>query len=110
MFLIANVFPNSAQREEVNWAPRSEVRLVGTPNLAIQPLMSASAHVVAEMSLTGIVSGHLDQRSIIVKMYEWPSDWGSGPTRSTWRCPNLLSGAANLSYGCLLYTSDAADE
>ena len=64
MFFIARVFPSSAQSADVNWAPRSEVRLEGTPNLAIQPLMSASAHVVAEMSLTGIASGHLDQRTV----------------------------------------------
>ena len=68
MFLMDRVFPSSAQSAEVNWAPRSDVRLEGTPNLAIQPLMSASAHVAAEMSLTGIASGHLDQRSTIVKM------------------------------------------
>ena len=66
--MIARVLPNSAQSAEVNWAPRSEVRLVGMPNLAIHPLMRASAHVVAEMSLTGTASGHLDQRSTIVKM------------------------------------------
>ena len=95
-------FPNSAQSAEVNWAPRSEVRLVGTPNLAIQPLIRASAHVVAEMSFTGIASGHLDHLSTIVKMYAWPSDCGNGPTRSTWRCPKRLSGALNLSNGDLM--------
>ena len=67
MFLIANVLPISAQREDVNWAPRSEVRLLGTPNLATQPRMRALAHVVAVMSGTGIASGHLDHLSTIVK-------------------------------------------
>ena len=64
----------------MNWAPRSEVRLVGTPNLATHPLMRVSAHDAAEMLWTGTASGHLDHLSTIVKMYVWSSDCGKGPT------------------------------
>ena len=102
IFLIARVLLSSAQSEEVNWAPPSEVRLVGTPNLATHPRMRASAHVAAEMSWTGTASGHLDHLSTIVKMYVWPSDCGKGPTKSTCRWPKRLSGAANFSKGVLM--------
>ena len=66
--LTASILLNSAQREEVNWAPRSEVRLVGMPNLAIHPRMRAFAQDAAEMSASGTASGHRDQLSTIVKM------------------------------------------
>ena len=74
IFLIANVLPISVHSEEVNCAPLSEVRLLGTPNLATQPRMRALAHAVAMMSGTGIASGHLDHLSAMVKTYECPSD------------------------------------
>ena len=74
IFLIANVLPISVHSEEVNCVPLSEVRLLGTPNLATQPRMRALAHVLAVMSGTGIASGHLDHLSTIVKTYECPPD------------------------------------
>ena len=48
--------------------PRSDVRLVGTPNLDTHPPMRALTHDVAVMSATGTASGHLDHLSAIVKM------------------------------------------
>ena len=83
MCRIDSVLLISDQSEDVNCAPRSEVRFVGTINRATQPRISALAHVAAVMSETGMASGHLDHLSTIVKTYAMPSDWGSGPTRST---------------------------
>ena len=67
MCRIANTLLILAQSEDVNWAPRSDVRLVGTPKRAIHPRMSALAHVAAVMSGTGMGSGHLDHLSTMVK-------------------------------------------
>ena len=67
MCRIANILLISAQSKDVNWAPRSDVRLVGTPKRATQPRISALAHVAAVMSGTGMASGHLDHLSTIVK-------------------------------------------
>ena len=67
MCQIDNVLLISAQSEDMNCAPRSEVTLVGTPNRATQPRINALAHVAAVMSGTGMASGHLDHLSTIVK-------------------------------------------
>ena len=67
MCRIANILLISAQSEDVNWAPQSDVSLVGTPKRATQPRMSALAHMAAVMSGTGMASGHLDHLSTIVK-------------------------------------------
>ena len=66
--LIDKTSLSSAQRAEVNCALWSEVRFVGTPNLATQPQMRALAQAAAEMSASGTASGHRDHLSTIVKM------------------------------------------
>ncbi|KAL1516098.1 hypothetical protein ABEB36_000022 [Hypothenemus hampei] len=56
----------------------------GTPKRQIQLSKNEVAMVVAEMSLTGMASGHRVVRSIAVSMYLCPLDSGKGPTMSTW--------------------------
>ena len=72
------------QMEEVNWAPLSEVRRAGTPNLEIQVEMKACAQDSAEIEDRGMTSGHLEVLSIIVRIYEYPWLEGRGPTMSRW--------------------------
>ncbi len=72
---------------DINWVPRSDVTAAGTPNLHIHPVTSASAAMVASIFLTGTASNHL------VKIYlKHSGDVGSGPTRSTCRWLNPISG------------------
>ena len=49
-----------------------------------------------QASDSGTASGHLVERSMVVKMYRHPCDRGRGLTMSTWRCPNLQLGWANF--------------
>ena len=65
MCLTPSVVLSSDQSEEVNWAPRSKVRLPGIPNLAIHPRMRAFAHEAAEMSASGTASGHRNHLSTL---------------------------------------------
>ena len=51
--------------EDVNWAPRSEVILAGTPNLAIQPEMRALAQSAADMEDRGTTLG---QQKVLSRM------------------------------------------
>ncbi len=57
-----------AHRADVNWAPLSDVMVVGTPNRYTQPAKRALAQLAAVMDDSGMASGHLEVRSIIVKM------------------------------------------
>ena len=71
----------------------------GTPKRATQFSRKALAHVSAEMSAIGTASIHLVKRSTIVSKYLMPLDSGSGPTRSRWSEPNLLSGRSQRTTG-----------
>ena len=51
-----------------NCVPLSEVRVVGTPNLATQDDMKAAVHVLAVISFRGTASNHLVVLSIMVRM------------------------------------------
>ena len=56
-----------AHRADVNWAPLSDVMVAGTPNRDTQPTKRAMAQSAAVMDESGMASGHLEVRSIIVK-------------------------------------------
>ena len=57
----------SDQIAEVNWAPLSEVRRAGTPNLDTQAEIKARAQDSVVMEDKGTASGHLEVLSIIVR-------------------------------------------
>ena len=54
--------------EDVNWAPRSEVKRAGTPKRGIQIEIKACAQDSAEIKVNGVASGHQVVWSIIAKM------------------------------------------
>ena len=54
-------------KADVNWAPLSDVMVAGTPNRDTQPAKRALAQLAAAMDDSGMASGHLEVRSIIVK-------------------------------------------
>ena len=56
----------SAQIEDINWEPLSEVRRAGTPNLKTQVVMKALAQASAVMVERGTASGLLKVLSIMV--------------------------------------------
>ena len=58
---------NCVQRAEVNTDPLSDVILSGRPNLAIQESMRAETQESVEASDIGTASGHLVERSMMVK-------------------------------------------
>ncbi len=58
----------------------------GTPKLATHPEIKDLRTVSVDVSGSGIATGHLVNRSMIVKMCVCPLDAGSGPTRSMWMC------------------------
>ncbi len=55
-----------AQRADVNWAPLSEVMVVGTPKRDTQPAKKALAQSAAVMEASGMASGQLDVRSMLM--------------------------------------------
>ena len=71
----------TSQMEDVNCALRSKVIFAGTPNLVIQPEMSALAQSAAEMEARRTASGQ--QEVLIVKRKVNLLELGSGLTRST---------------------------
>ena len=77
---------------ETNCLPRSLVKVDGTPCRETQWYKNARAHVNAEMSLSGMASGHSVKRSTIVNRWVNPCDVGNGPTKSTCRLSNRLVG------------------
>ena len=83
MWLIPRVEQTRDQREEVKWAPLSEVRVEGTPNLEIHELMKTLAQESADVEDMGMASGHLVVLSMIVKRWVKPRWGGRGPTRSS---------------------------
>ena len=79
-----NKLQSEDQREDMNWEPRSEVMVVGTPNLEIHPENKAWAQLAAEMAERGIASGQRVVRSITVRRYLKPPKEGKGPTMLMW--------------------------
>jgi hypothetical protein len=72
-----------AHRADMNWAPLSDVMVVGTPNCDTQPAKRSLAQSAAVMDDSGMASSNLEVRSIIVK-----GRCGRGLTRSTWNGRN----------------------
>ena len=71
------------QRMDVNCDPLSDVICSGVPNRLTQFCSSARARESADVSLTGMASGHRVNRSTTVRRCENPWDGGKGPTTST---------------------------
>ncbi|GFS16648.1 hypothetical protein ElyMa_003219600 [Elysia marginata] len=57
------------------------------------------AHSDADVLVMGTASGHLDERSIMVRRYVKPSEGGSGPIKSMWIWLNRFSGTGILTTG-----------
>ena len=55
-----------AQREDVNWAPLSEVMVEGTAYLEIHVSINTRTQDAEVVEVTGTASGHLEVLSIIV--------------------------------------------
>jgi hypothetical protein len=55
-----------AQRADVNWAPLSDVMVAGTPNHDTQLAKRALTQSVAVVEASGMASGHLEVRSMMV--------------------------------------------
>ncbi len=51
---------------DMNWAPLSDVMVAGTPNRDTQPAKRALTQSAAVMDVSGIASGHLEVRSMMV--------------------------------------------
>jgi hypothetical protein len=84
---------SSDHNPEVNWEPRSEVNVVGTPNREIQWTIRAFATSTVFVEAKGMASGHLVVLSMIVnKCVQLSTEGGKGPTRSTWMWENLMPG------------------
>ncbi len=64
----------------------------GTPNLKIHPENNAAATDVAAVLVRGMASIHLLILSMMVRMWLWPKEIVSGPTRSMWMWANLRWG------------------
>ncbi len=56
----------AANREEVNWAPRSDVMTAGTPNLLTHPRNNAFAQSTVVVAAIGITSGQREVLSMMV--------------------------------------------
>lgn len=72
------------------------------PNLAIQLVKMTVATVFAEMSGSGIASGHLENLSTIVRQYRHPLEIGIGPMISTCMCSKRPEGTLKCPIGALL--------
>jgi hypothetical protein len=68
------------------------VREDGRPNLLSQPWKKADAQAVAVVVDSGSASGHLEQRSIIVRLWDKPFEEGRGPTMSILTCVKRWAG------------------
>ena len=55
-----------AHRADVNWAPLADVMVTGTPNGNTQPAKRALAQSSTVMDVSGMASGHLEVRSMMV--------------------------------------------
>ena len=72
---------SSLKSEEVNFRPRSDVIVNGTPNMELQPETIARA-ISEEMSQSGMTAGHRINLSMTVKQYLKHRERGSGLIRS----------------------------
>ena len=59
----------AAHREEVNWAPRSEVMTAGTPNRTTHPEKNALAQSAEVTDASGSACGHRVVLSTTVNRY-----------------------------------------
>ena len=73
--------------------------IFGTLYLATQPVMNVLAVMFAVMYGIGNASCLLENWSVSVNRYDWPSYVGSSPVLLTWMCFNLLSGSGNVLIG-----------
>ncbi len=64
----------------------------GTPNLEIHSENNAAATSVAAVLVRGMASIHLLVLWMMVRMWLWPKETVSGPTRSMWMWANLRWG------------------
>ncbi len=64
----------------------------GTPNLEIHPENNAASTSVVAVLVRGMASIHLLVLSMMVRMWMWPKEIVSGPTRSMWMWANLRWG------------------
>ena len=67
MWWMPNLVVRMGQMAEVNWAPRSDASVSGTPNLEIHPLIMASAQEVVDVHFSRIASAHRVDLSTMVK-------------------------------------------
>ncbi len=99
----ARLEPNNPQRADhtadVNWAPRSEVMVSGTPKRETQTSHRAFAQEEADVPANGTASAQREVLSMIVKIYVLPAEGGRGPTRSRCTCWNRLEGMAKVDGG-----------
>ena len=98
MVLIPQVLVSCWKTSELNWEPRSDVMVVGMPNVWTHPKANPSTTLWAVMSERGTATGHLVKRSIIVNRYLNPFDRGS-VTKSIWTCSKRLSGTLKSPIG-----------
>ena len=85
------------QRMDVNCDPLSDVICSGVPNRLTQ--FCSSARASADVSLTGMASGHRVNRSTTVRRCENPSDGGKGRQHQHARDGNDVTGGGNLQLG-----------
>lgn len=83
---------SSIKRSDSNFYPWSIVIVAGQPNLDIQPWKEARQIYPAVISVKGTTSGHLLNRSIIVKQYAFPFDVSNRPIKSICIWENLATG------------------
>jgi hypothetical protein len=75
----------TSQTEEQNCLPLFEVICSGTPNLATQLQIRASAQLAAEVDQSGMASAQRVDLSMTVNRWVKPSlDTGRGHTKSMW--------------------------
>jgi hypothetical protein len=65
--LMLRKLQRAAHREEVNWAPQSEVMTAGTPNPLTHPWNKAFMKSTVEVAAIGMASGQREVLSLIVK-------------------------------------------
>ena len=99
---IPSKWHNADQRDDVNWAPRSEVIVLGRPKREIQPWKRAAAQSAAEVEDRGMASGYLVILSMMVKRCVNPPDGGKGLSRSTWMWEKRRAGTGmGAAFSCM---------
>ena len=80
--LIPRRFVNASNICEQNSLPLSVTISLGTPNLAIKCSSMDSSTVTESLDAIGVVIRKPEPRSLMVSMYLFSREVGSGPTRS----------------------------